>query len=79
MRRVSCLAAILVLLTFVAPGAMAAPAEPEVFNFEGDELSTDFLNPQMDVVGGLHRGRSSSLISIRLDFVAEIVKSAEDI
>ena len=66
-------------LAFLSSPAIAQDDDGQVFNFEGDELSTDFLNPQLDVLGGLHRGRKSSLIKIRLDFVSEIVKSAEDI
>jgi hypothetical protein len=55
--------------------------EPEVrkFNFDGDTISTDFLKPGTIVIEGLRRGRRSSLIEVRLDFVAEILRSAEDI
>lgn len=54
-------------------------AKDQEFNFEGDEVSTDYLKPNTMMVEGLRRGRRSSLISIRLNFVAEIVKSADDI
>lgn len=58
----------------------AGPAEPQVFDFEkADELTTEFLKPNTMMVEGLRRGRRSNLISVRLNFVAEIVKSAEDI
>lgn len=53
--------------------------EPQVFDFEEDEISTDYLKPNTMMVEGLRRGRMSSLISVRLHFVDEIVKSAEDI
>lgn len=74
-------------LTFLSPapvmGQPAAeedgPPEEEVFDFEGDTVTTDFLKPNTMLVEGLRRGRASSLIAVRLDFVAEIVKSAEDI
>ncbi len=58
-----------------------APEDQEVrtFNFEGDTISTDFLKPGTLLVEGLRRGRRSSLIEVRLDFVAEILRSAEDI
>lgn len=62
--------------------AQEAPAdgdEPQVFDFEEDEITTDYLKPNTMLVEGLRRGRMSSLISVRLDFVDEIVKSAEDI
>ncbi len=53
--------------------------EPQVFDFEEDEISTDYLKPNTMMVEGLRRGRMSSLISVRLHFVDEIVRSAEDI
>ena len=59
-----------------------APAEEEsvkVFNFEGDTISTDFLKPGTFAIDAVRRGRRSSLIEVRLDFVAEILRSAEDI
>ena len=52
---------------------------PQVFDFEEDEISTDYLKPNTMMVEGLRRGRMSSLISVRLHFVDEIVRSAEDI
>ena len=52
---------------------------PRVFNFDGDTISTDYLKPGTMVIEGLRRGRRSSLIQVRLDFVAEILRSAEDI
>lgn len=55
------------------------PAEDQQFDFDGDEVSTDYLKPNALLVEGLRRGRRSSLIQVRLDFVAEILKSAEDI
>ncbi len=54
-------------------------SEVRVFNFEGDTISTDFLKPGTLLIEGLRRGRRSSLIEVRLDFVAEILRSAEDI
>jgi len=53
--------------------------EVRVFNFEGDTISTDYLKPGGALIEGLRRGRRSSLIDVRLDFVAEILRSAEDI
>lgn len=62
-----------------AAEAPAAAAEPQVFDFEGDDVTTDYLKPNSLLVEGLRRGRMSSLITVRLDFVDEIVRSAEDI
>lgn len=60
-------------------GPAPEESKEQVFNFEEDEISTDYLKPNTMVIEGMRRGRSSSLISVRLDFVDEIVKSAEDI
>ncbi|MCA9516728.1 MAG: hypothetical protein KC635_17420 [Myxococcales bacterium] len=74
-----------VLTTGLSGAALgAAPAEPpkdEVrkLNFEGDTISTDYLKPGALLIEGLRRGRRSTLIEVRLDFVAEILRSAEDI
>ena len=59
--------------------ALQDPDRDQVFDFEEDEISTDYLKPTTMMVEGLRRGRMSSLISVRLDFIDEIVKSAEDI
>lgn len=63
----------------IAPAPPAVDSDEQEFNFEGDEIRTDFLKPNTLIVEGLRRGRMSVLISVRLDFVDEIVKSAEDI
>jgi hypothetical protein len=74
------LAAVLLLAPVALAGEAAAPpSDPQAFDFEGDEVTTDYLKPNTLLVEGLRRGRRSSLIQVRLDFVAEILKSAEDI
>jgi hypothetical protein len=76
-------------LTFgTASLALAAPPPPapgdvkpqkKKFNFEGDTISTDYLKPGTMLIEGVSRGRRSSLIEVRLDFVSEIIRSADDI
>ena len=84
-RRLGILALITGSLAFVAPTATAQDEpgpeddEGQTFDFEEDEISTDYLKPNTMTVEGLSRGRMSSLISIRLNFIDEIMKSAEDI
>jgi len=58
-----------------------ADAKPvkKKFNFEGDTISTDYLKPGTMLIEGVSRGRRSSLIEVRLDFVNEILRSADDI
>jgi len=76
---------VLAMLFAFGAGGLAVAQEkpgddgPQVFDFEEDEISTDYLKPNTMMVEGLRRGRMSSLISVRLHFVDEIVKSAEDI
>lgn len=57
----------------------AAKPEKKVFNFDADTISTDYLKPGTLLIEGVTRGRRSSLIEVRLDFVAEILRSADDI
>lgn len=76
-----------VLGTGLSGAAFAAAPAPEKepkeevrkLNFEGDTISTDYLKPGALLIEGLRRGRRSTLIEVRLDFVAEILRSAEDI
>lgn len=83
------------ILVMLLAGAMGAPpvlaADPappapadtkpkkRKFNFEGDTLTTDYLKPGTLLIEGVSRGRRSSLIEVRLDFVSEILRSADDI
>lgn len=59
--------------------AEAPKPQKKKFNFEGDTISTDYLKPGTLLIEGVSRGRRSSLIEVRLDFVAEILRSADDI
>lgn len=63
------------------PPPAPADAKPQKrkFNFEGDTISTDYLKPGTMLIEGVSRGRRSSLIEVRLDFVNEILRSADDI
>jgi hypothetical protein len=74
-------AAALTALPTLAAAAPPAPpkAEKKVFNFDEDTISTDYLKPGTLLIEGVTRGRRSSLIEVRLDFVAEILRSADGI
>lgn len=72
----------------LSSAALAAPApkpekeakpEKKSFNFDGDTISTDYLKPGTMLLEGVTRGRRSSLIEVRLDFVPELMRSADDI
>ena len=78
----SSLGALLTLIFLCAVTLSAAadtPPEDKKFDFETDEVTVDVLKPDASVVEVLTANARKSLIRIRLDFVAEIVRSAEDI
>lgn len=86
MLRKTMMAAAIGMAAMAAPAALAGePPAAEVkpqkkkFNFEGDTISTDYLKPGTMLIEGVSRGRRSSLIEVRLDFVNEILRSADDI
>lgn len=77
-------AAVLVTFLAVTVMAFAAVADPpegegKEFNFETDEVTVDVLKPDATMVEVLRAKARQSLIRIRMDFVREIVRSAEDI
>lgn len=61
------------------PKKEEAKTKPQKFNFEGDTIETDYLKPGTMLLEGVTRGRRSSLIEVRLDFVPELMRSADDI
>lgn len=73
------------ILALAAVPALAQPKDKEpkakvkVYDFSGDTIEGDLIKPEgtnIDV-GGF--AKHSSLIHIRQDFIAEILKSAEDL
>ena len=73
--------AVLMLLAFATPVFAQAAGEPEerLFDFEGDTVAADVLKPDASIVDAVTRRERKSLIKLRVDFVDEIVRSAEDI
>ena len=49
------------------------------YDFEDDLVEGSFVRPEGEYFNAQKRGRHSSLIRIRQDFVPEMLKSAEDI
>ena len=49
------------------------------YDFEDDLVEGSFVRPEGEFFNAQKRGRHSSLIRIRRDFVPEMLKSAEDI
>ena len=75
------LACICALFIASTAGADEPPAEKEgkQFNFETDEVTVDVLKPDATAIEVMRAKARQSLIRIRLDFIKEIVRSAEDI
>lgn len=51
----------------------------KVYDFSGDTIEGDLLKPEGDAVDARDITQFSSLIRIRKDFIAEIIKAAEDL
>jgi hypothetical protein len=83
MRRAIVSALVVVSLSFGGVAVAQQPGAPKdeakELNFEDDVIEGSFLKPDSSLVEGEKRGGAGSLLKIRQDFVAEIVKSAEDI
>lgn len=65
-------------LLLLASSASAEETQKETnFNFEEDVVTGTLVRPDQETVTGLRRGKESSLIKIRKDFVTELVQSVE--
>ncbi len=66
-----------------APMADAAPkkgyVKKKVFDFEGDNIEGALLTPEGEFLGGRVKPVHKSLIEYRMDFIPEMLKTAEDI
>jgi hypothetical protein len=84
------LATILGTLMLLSTAALAQPkgkanagnggnAKVKVYDFSGDTIEGDLIKPEGTTVDARDFSKHSSLIRIRKDFIAEILKSAEDL
>jgi hypothetical protein len=65
-------------LLLLASSVSAEETQRETnFNFEEDVVTGTLVRPDQETVTGLRRGKESSLIKIRKDFVTEMVQSVE--
>ncbi len=77
---VASLALILGAGTAFAQGAGAGQKpKVKVYDFSGDTIEGDLIKPEGTTVDAIDFAKHSSLIRIRKDFIAEILKSAEDL
>jgi hypothetical protein len=51
----------------------------KVYDFSGDTIEGDLVKPEGSTVDARDFAKHSSLITIRKDFIPEIIKSAEDL
>ena len=80
MKRMVALVAAATLLGLPAVGA-ADDGEPEetVYDFDGEDVEGALVRPDGEQITGDDRGRTSSLIDIREDFIPEMLESVETI
>ena len=68
-----------------APAPKAAPANSggngkvKTYDFSGDTIEGDLVKPEGSTVDARDFAKHSSLITIRTEFIKEIIKSAEDL
>ena len=56
-----------------------APAKVKTYDFSGDTIEGDLVKPEGSTVDARDFAKHSSLITIRKEFIKEIIKSAEDL
>ena len=86
MRKLSIALATIALL---ATSALAQPkakdagggggGKVKVYDFSGDTIEGDLIKPEGSTVDARDFAKHSSLITIRKDFIPEIIKSAQDL
>ena len=62
-----------------AAGGQAGGGKVKVYDFSGDTIEGDLIKPEGSTVDARDFAKHNSLITIRKDFIKEIVKSAEDL
>lgn len=76
------------VLVVAALGLMSASAfaqkkdekpKVKVYDFSGDTIEGDLIKPEGEAVDARDITQFSSLIRIRKEFIAEIIKAAEDL
>jgi len=77
---------LLVAASLTLGGVQLANAAPKagylkkkVFDFEGDNIEGALLTPEGEFLGGRVKPVHKSLIEYRMDFIPEMLKTAEDI
>jgi len=83
MRKLATILTALGLVLAAASPALAQKAgdkpKVKVYDFSGDTIEGDLIKPEGESVDARDISQFSSLIRIRKDFIAEIIKAAEDL
>jgi hypothetical protein len=87
MRKLALVLFSLALMTSIAAADDKKPAanagggngKVKVYDFSGDTIEGDLVKPEGSTVDARDFAKHSSLITIRTNFIKEIVKSAEDL
>ncbi len=61
------------------PAPPAGNGKVKTYDFSGDTIEGDLVKPEGSTVDARDFAKHSSLITIRKDFIKEIIKSAEDL
>jgi hypothetical protein len=62
-----------------AAGGGGGNGKVKTYDFSGDTIEGDLVKPEGSTVDARDFAKHSSLITIRKDFIPEIIKSAEDL
>ena len=83
MRKLVFICLSLAMLTSLAAAddkkAAASAGKVKTYDFSGDTIEGDLVKPEGSTVDARDFAKHSSLITIRKDFIPEIIKSAEDL
>jgi len=85
MRKLALVLFTLSLLTGLAaaddkkPAPAPAAGKVKTYDFSGDTIEGDLVKPEGSTVDARDFAKHSSLITIRKEFIKEIIKSAEDL
>lgn len=60
-------------------GGKAKKGKSKEYSFEDDVIETQYLRPDTANVEGINKNKRVSLIRIRMNFFAELIRSAEDL
>lgn len=60
-------------------GGAAAGGKVKTYDFSGDTIEGDLVKPEGSTVDARDFAKHSSLITIRKEFIKEIIKSAQDL